>query len=89
MTLVMVCDLTAHELQQVNIDTTVQEKNITHPTDSKLLRTAIEKLAQAAKQRGLRLRQTYVRVARRAAIQTSRYAHAKQFRRMRRELRRL
>lgn len=81
--------VTAHELQQVNIDTTVQEKNITHPTDSKLLRTAIEKLAQAAKQRGLRLRQTYVRVARRAAIQTSRYAHAKQFRRMRRELRRL
>lgn len=81
--------VTAHELQQVNIDTTVPEKNITHPTDSKLLRTAIEKLAQAAKQRGLRLRQTYVRVARRAAIQTSRYAHAKQFRRMRRELRRL
>ncbi len=81
--------VTAHELQQVNIDTTVPEKNITHPTDSKLLRTAIEKLAQAAKQRGLRLRQTYVRVARHAAIQTSRYAHAKQFRRMRRELRRL
>lgn len=81
--------VTAHELQQVNIDTTVQEKNITHPTDSKLLRTAIEKLAKAVKQRGLRLRQTYVRVARRAAIQPSRYAHAKQFRRMRRELRRL
>ncbi len=81
--------VTAHELRQVNVDTTVQEKNITYPTDSKLFRTAIEKLAGAARQRGLRLRQTYVRVAKRAAIQTSRYAHAKQFKRMRRELRRL
>lgn len=81
--------VTARELQQVNVDTTVQEKNITHPTDSKLMRAAITKLAKAAKQRGLRLRQTYVRVAQRAAIQTSRYAHAKQFQRMRRELRRL
>lgn len=81
--------VTTHELQQVNVDTTVQEKNITHPTDSKLMRSAIEKLAQAARQRGLRLRQSYVRVAQRAAIQTSRYAHAKQFQRMRRELRRL
>ena len=82
-------NVTAHELRQVNVDTTVQEKNITHPTDSKLFRTAIEKLARAARARGLRLRQTYVRVAKRAAIQTSRYAHAKQFKRMRRELRRL
>jgi transposase, IS5 family len=81
--------VTPYELRQVNVDTTVQEKNITHPTDSKLFRTAIEKLAAAARQRGLRLRQTYVRVAKRAAIQTSRYAHAKQFKRMRRELRRL
>ena len=69
--------VTTHELQQVNVDTTVQEKNITHPTDSKLMRTALEKLAKAAKHRGLRLRQTYLRVAQRAAIQTSRYAHAK------------
>jgi transposase, IS5 family len=82
-------EVTAHELRQVNVDTTVQEKNITHPTDSKLMRTAIEKLALAARKRGLRLRQTYVRVAKRAAIQTARYAHAKQFKRMGRELRRL
>lgn len=81
--------VTTHELRQVNVDTTVQEKNITHPTDSKLFHTAIKKLGQAARQRGLRLRQTYVRLAKQAAIQTSRYAHAKQFKRMRRELRRL
>jgi transposase, IS5 family len=82
-------EVTAHELRQVNVDTTVQEKNITHPTDSKLLHRAIEKLAKAARDRELPLRQTYVRLAKRAAIQTSRYAHAKQFKRMRRELRHL
>jgi IS5 family transposase len=75
------------ELQQVNVDTTVQEKNIAYPTDSNLFYKAIVKLAKAAKSRGVRLRQTYVRVAKIAAIKASRYAHAKQFRRMRRQLR--
>ena len=77
------------EIEQVNVDTTVQEKNITHPTDSKLYHRAIVKLGKAAKQRGVVLRQSYVRVAKAASIKASRYAHAKQFRRMRRELRRL
>jgi len=75
------------ELQQVNVDTTVQEKNITYPTDSNLFYKAIVKLAKAAKRRGIRLRQSYVRVAKIAAIRASRYAHAKQFRRMQRQLR--
>jgi IS5 family transposase len=75
------------ELEQVNVDTTVQEKNITHPTDSKLYYHAIVKLGKAARQRGILLRQSYIRVGKYAAIQASRYAHAKQFRRMRRELR--
>ena len=77
------------ELTRVNIDTTVQEKNITHPTDSKLFYRAIVKLGQAAKKRGVRLRQTYVRVAKKASIMAGRYAHAKQFKRMRRELKKL
>ncbi len=81
--------VTKQELSQVNVDTSVQEKNITFPTDSKLLHKAIVKLGQAAKQRGVKLRQTYVRVAKKAAIMASRYAHAKQFKRMRRELKRL
>lgn len=79
----------AVELQQVNIDTTVQEKNITHPTDSKLLHKAIEKLVLAAKKRGIKLRQSYKRKAKTAAMLAGRYAHARQFKRMRRELRRL
>ena len=78
--------VSTRELSHVNVDTTVQEKNITHPTDSKLLLRAIEKLAGAAKDRGIPLRQSYVRVAKRASVKASRYAHAKQFRRMRREL---
>jgi IS5 family transposase len=79
--------ISPRELEQVNVDTTVQEKNITHPTDSKLYYRAIVKLGKAARQRGVPLRQSYVRVAKRATIKASRYAHAKQFRRMRRELR--
>lgn len=81
--------LPEQDLRQVTVDTTVQEKNITFPTDSKLLYTAIRKLGQAAKARGITLRQSYFRVGKRAAVKVSRYAHAKQFRRMRRQLRRL
>ena len=81
--------VTRRELAQVNVDTTVQEKNITHPTDSKLYHIAIIKLGRAAKKRGVKLRQTYVRVAKKAAIKVSRYAHAKQFKRMRRQLKKL
>lgn len=81
--------VTQQELERVNVDTTVQEKNITHPTDSKLYHTAIVKLGRAAKSRGVKLRQTYVRVAKRAAMMVSRYAHAKQFKRMRRTLKKL
>jgi transposase, IS5 family len=77
------------ELQHVNVDTTVQEKHITHPTDSKLLYKAIVKLGRAAKDRGIVLRQSYVRVGKRAAIKAGRYAHARQFKRMRQQVRQL
>jgi IS5 family transposase len=77
------------ELEQVNVDTTVQEKNITHPTDSKLYYRAIVKLGKAAKRRDIPLRQSYVLVAKKAAVMAGRYAHAKQFKRMRRVLRTL
>ena len=82
-------EVTPGELQQVNVDTTVQEKNITHPTDSKLLHRAIEKVVAAARKRGITLRQSYKRKAKTAAMMAGRYAHARQFKRMRRELRKL
>ncbi len=77
------------ELKQVTVDTTVQEKNITHPTDSKLLYRSIVALGKEAKKRGIVLRQSYVRVAKKTSIKAARYAHAKQFRRMRRCLKKL
>ena len=81
--------LPKRDLARITIDTTVQEKNITYPTDSKLLYTAIRKLVQAAKAHGIRLRQSYLRVGKRAAVKVGRYAHAKQFKRMRKKLRKL
>jgi len=81
--------VTPLQLTQVNVDSTVQEKNITHPTDSKLYYKAIVKLARAARNRGIKLRQTYLRVGKKHSIQAARYAHARQFKRMRGELRKL
>lgn len=48
--------------------------------------TAIEKLGEQAKAAGVPLRQSYARVAKRAALMAGRYAHAKQFKRMNRAL---
>ena len=75
------------DLARITVDTTVQPKNVTHPTDAKLMLTAIHQLAKLAKAHGIRLRQSYVRVAKRAALMAGRYAHAKQFKRCNRELR--
>ncbi|HUF80385.1 MAG TPA: IS5 family transposase, partial [Burkholderiales bacterium] len=75
------------DLARITVDTTVQPKNVTHPTDARLMLTAIRKLGEQAKAAGVPLRQSYARVAKRAALMTGRYAHARQFKRMNRELR--
>jgi hypothetical protein len=69
------------------VDTTVQPKNITFPTDAKLLHAASKGLTRLASKHGVRLRQSYLRIAKRAAMMAGRYAHAKQFNRHRRQLR--
>jgi transposase, IS5 family len=76
-------------LERISVDTTVQPKAITHPTDAKLYLKAIQALVRQAKRHGLKLRQAHTRLAKRAAVQVGRYAHARQMRRMRRELKRL
>ena len=43
------------------IDSTVQEKNVTFPTDSKLLKRVIEKIMKIVEDEGLPLRQSYRR----------------------------
>lgn len=79
----------AASLSTVVVDTTVQPKAIAHPTDSRLLNRAREQLVEAAKAHGVELRQSYARVGPRAEQQAGRYAHARQFRRMRGQLRKL
>ncbi len=49
-------------LKKVTVDTTVQEKNIAFPTDSKLLNKARENLVKLSKEHGIKLRQNYNRV---------------------------
>jgi IS5 family transposase len=51
------------------------------------LQAASKGLYRLATKHGLRLRQTYLRIARRAAMMAGRYAHAKRFNCHRRELR--
>jgi transposase, IS5 family len=65
-------------LARLTVDTTVQLKNITFPTDAKLLHAAIKGLSRLAKKHGVQLRQSYVRTAKRAAMMAGRYVHAKQ-----------
>ena len=76
-------------LERISVDTTVQPKAITHPTDAKLYLKALQALVRQARQYGLKLRQAHTRLAKRAAARVGRYAHARQMRRMRRELKRL
>jgi IS5 family transposase len=63
-------------LRRVTIDTTVQPKAVTHPTDSKLLHRGIEILARLARRHGIRLRQSYLRLARKARREAARLIHA-------------
>ncbi len=65
----------------------MQPKAIAHPTDSRLLNRAREQLVAAAQKTGLALRQSYAWVGKAAEAKAGRYAHAKQYRRMRRSIR--
>jgi transposase, IS5 family len=78
--------LATTDLEQVVVDTTVQPKAIAHPTDARLCYRALEKLVALAQRNDVPLRQSYRRVAKRAAIMVGRYTHAHQFKRARREL---
>lgn len=76
-------------LAEITVDTTVMEKAIAHPTDSRLYERARRSLVALAGKAGIRLRQNYNRKAPRLAAQAGRHAHARQFRRMRKALRTL
>ena len=75
--------------EKIIIDTTVMEKAVAYPTDSRLLERGRQHLVKLAGVLGLTLRQNYNRKAPRLAIQVGRYAHARQYRRMRASLKSL
>jgi transposase, IS5 family len=76
------------EFERVIVDTTVQEKAIAHPVDSRLLDIARRKVVAAAKRCGLLLKQTFEAEGRALRRQAGGYAHAKQFKRLKRVVKR-
>jgi IS5 family transposase len=75
--------LAPRDLEHVVVDTTVQPKAVAHPTDARLCHRALQKLVALARRHGVALRQSYRRLAKRAAIMVGRYSHAHQFKRAR------
>ena len=71
----------ATQLKRVNVDTTVQEKDIRFPTDARLYDRARERLVKEAKKRDIDLRQNYNRLSKNLVYKQNRYAHARQMKR--------
>jgi transposase, IS5 family len=81
--------LTPAEIKRVNVDTTVQEKAIAFPTDARLYHKARQALVRVAQSCNFKLRQSYVRLGKRALVNQGRYGAARQLKRARRETRKL
>jgi IS5 family transposase len=69
------------QLKRINVDTTVQEKEIRFPTDARLYDRSRQRLVDAAKKRDVKLRQNYNRKSKHYLAQQSRYSHANQLKR--------
>jgi IS5 family transposase len=76
------------DFERIIVDTTVQEKAIAHPVDSRLLEIARHKVVRAAKHAGIVLKQTFAKQGKELRRKAGGYAHAKQFRRLRRVVKR-
>jgi IS5 family transposase len=81
--------ITPASLEKINVDTTVQEKAITFPTDAKLYHKMLVKLVKMAKRHGVKLRQSYRRVAKAALVECGRLFHSKKGKLAGRKLRKL
>ncbi len=75
--------ITTCQLKRVNVDSTVQEKDIRFPTDARLYDRAREKLVKEAQKQEISLRQNYNRLSKQLVLKQSRYAHARQMKRAR------
>ena len=74
--------------QAITVDSTVMEKAIAHPTDSRLLEVARARIIRVAKAAGFQLKQTFAREAQHLRWKAGGSAHARQFKRLRRVIRR-
>jgi transposase, IS5 family len=81
--------LNPKEIKAVNVDTTVQEKAIALATDARLYDKARRALVRLARTYQVKLRQSYVRLGKRALFQQSRYAAARQGQRAQKQTRKL
>lgn len=77
------------DIEQVTVDTTVQEKAVTFPTDSKLRHKARKALVILAKKHDIPLRQSYVRKSKNALFMVNRYSSARQMKRAKKEQRKI
>ena len=77
-----------NEFERIIVDSTVQEKAIAHPVDSRLLEVARHKVVTAAKAAGIVLKQTFAAEGKTLRRQAGGYAHAKQFKRLRKAVKR-
>ena len=77
------------DLNRVTVDTTVQEKAVTYLTDAKLLNRVCQWLVKKARAASLKRRQSYVRVRPKRLLKVNRYAHARQMKRMKGEVKKL
>lgn len=82
-------ELKEKDFEQLNADTTVQEKAVSFPTDSKLYYKMLKELVEEADVRGIKLRQSYKFVSKKALNRQAGYAHAKQMKRARRMTKKL
>ena len=76
------------DLERVIVDSTVQSKAIAHPVDSRLLEIARHKVVSAAKRAGIACKQTYAKEGKTLRRKAGGYAHAKQFKRLRKTVKR-
>lgn len=75
--------------KQVIIDTTVQEKNVTYPTDGKLAIKMIHHLLRIAKEEQIQLRRTYMKEIKEHRIKLRFFSHPKKIKKARAAIKRL
>jgi transposase, IS5 family len=78
------CSIESQMFNQIPVDKGRGRHRVA--SDARLCHRALEKLVDLARRHHVRLRQSYRRVAKRAAIMVGRYTHAHQFKRARRAL---